>query len=411
VIRTKNTEELARKIIEQIPELEGERFLTSMETKARLVHSRSWLYKNKDEELYYYKVGGIRLYPESAVEAYRRRNLIQPRKPYSLTDDQLRSLTNPLENPYLDIGGEISEMPKPKGKNKTRFPLRYGGCVYIRPYPSGKESWGIEYRDENNEVKKQIVRNAQAYKDAVIACRKAQAEAFDKRYNIKRRKERIRFFDFSDKYLTYAQTNKERSWKTDRSYLNSKNGLKEFFGDRYMDEFESPDIEEYKIWKIEQEVPNRKTLTLTSKSTANRSLAVLSRMFTLAVEWKYLSREQVPKIKLFRLGDNSRKETLSHEKEGRLFRAFNESPEYLEPIVITALYDGLRQGEIFNLMWKNLDFEIGDIILEGDQTKNRKGRHVPIHPKLTPWLTELHRKNGNSPYVFVNPRTGKPSLE
>jgi len=363
--------------------------------------SKSWVDHSEDIP-HSNPTGRKRIYKKSDVIKFLERNPIKPRKPpLPLTDEQLLDLTNPLENPYLESGGETSEMGKTK--NKTRFSLGYGGHVFIRPYSSGNKSWGMEYRDENNERITRIVRNAQTYEEAVVACREAQKEVFDRQYNIKRKKERIKFNEFADMYLDYAEVNKEKSWKTDRSYINN---MKNFFGNPYLDEI-GQRINGYTKWRSKQKAPYRNTSI--KNATVDRGLAVLSGMFSLAVEWGYLSKEQVPKIKYLPVGDNSRKQTLSWEEEKRLFQAFKESPDYLEPIIITALYNGLRRREVFNLMWKkNIDFKNREFTLEGSQTKNGKDDVIPIHPRLFSWLVELHKKNGQSPYVFPSPRTGKP---
>lgn len=61
---------------------------------------------------------------------------------------------------------------------------------------------------------------------------------------------------------------------------------------------------------------------------------------------------------------------LTKDEEDRLYKAL---PEFLKPIVTTALQTGMRKGEILNLKWSNIDFEYGFIeLLKQNQAKQGK---------------------------------------
>jgi len=72
--------------------------------------------------------------------------------------------------------------------------------------------------------------------------------------------------------MEYAKANK-RSWLRDQQMLVH---LKEFFGaNRQLADIVPPDIEGYKLHTREQ----------VSGATVNRELALLKRMFNLAIDW------------------------------------------------------------------------------------------------------------------------------
>ncbi|MDT8445729.1 MAG: site-specific integrase [bacterium] len=100
--------------------------------------------------------------------------------------------------------------------------------------------------------------------------------------------------------------------------------------------------------------------------------------------------------------DNVRARVLSEQEYLRLW---NASPEYLKPIVSMAFYMAMRQDEIVKLTWDKVDLGEGFIRLERTDTKTRRKRSVPIHPKVKSWLKKLPRGIGTAG-VFL--KEGRP---
>ena len=141
----------------------------------------------------------------------------------------------------------------------------------------------------------------------------------------------------------------------------------------------------------------------TKKSTVNRYLAILKRLYNVAIEWGYAKENPVRHVKLFPENDNLMERILTHEEEDRLFEA---ASEHLRPILVVALNTGMRRGEILNLHWHQVDLYSKEIRVE--KTKSRKSRVVDINSVLFKEFSRLKNERQNSPYVFPNPETGKP---
>lgn len=123
-------------------------------------------------------------------------------------------------------------------------------------------------------------------------------------------------------------------------------------------------------------------------ATVNRYLAALSHAFNVAVdEWEWLESSPIRKVKKEKeprgrvrfLSDDD--VSLTGEKiEGertRLLKACQQSSNtYLYPVVVLALSTGMRQGEIMNLTWDDVDLRQGRITLH--ETKNDERRVVPL---------------------------------
>ena len=117
--------------------------------------------------------------------------------------------------------------------------------------------------------------------------------------------------------------------------------------------------------------------TVRSPSTVVRYLAALSHALSIATKelgWledspmRKVSKPKEPRGRVRFLDDQERIVLLQACKES--------SNPYLYIVVVIALSCGLRQGELMNLRWENIDLFKGRIVLH--ETKNGERRVVPL---------------------------------
>ena len=192
-------------------------------------------------------------------------------------------------------------------------------------------------------------------------------------------------------YLAYSQIN-NRNYKNNIYYISS---IVNFFGESTPAQKILPqDIERFKEWlRVNKNLKN---------ASINRYLEIMSKAFNLGIDNGLLTFNPLTKVKKL-LEDNYKVRFLTNEEETRLYKAL---PQYLEPIVTTALQTGMRKSEILNLKWKNIDFEYGFIELL--ETKSGKSRKIPISDKL---FNILNNQSKDTEYVFINPATGMPYVD
>jgi integrase len=125
---------------------------------------------------------------------------------------------------------------------------------------------------------------------------------------------------------------------------------------------------------------------------------LLKRMFNLAYRATKVAR--VPYIPVPR-SDNVRKGFIERGGYERLLAGL---PEYLRPPVIMAYLTGMRRGEILSLRWGGVDLLNRQVRLNPGETKNGKGRVIPLGQELFDMLTsQLHLRNSlfpECPLVF-----------
>jgi integrase len=244
------------------------------------------------------------------------------------------------------------------------------------------------------------VPEATSLKDAEKAEAIIKADLLQGKYNLVDGKEDMLFEKLVEKYKEYAKNNK----KTWESELCKVNKLAEYFKGMRLNDITPAVIEGF---KTERKTCISKRGTEVSGATVNRDLAILSKMFSIAVlnGWVYVNPALNCRVPKFQENTEIIR-YLNDTQEKRLINACSGKYAYLKPIILTALQTGMRFGEIAHLKWKeNVDLRNGYITLTKEMTKSKKKRVIPMSSILLKVFKEL---NKNNDYIFANPNTGKP---
>tara|TARA_R110002072_G_scaffold171703_7_gene325465 strand:+ start:175 stop:1413 length:1239 start_codon:yes stop_codon:yes gene_type:complete len=192
---------------------------------------------------------------------------------------------------------------------------------------------------------------------------------------------------------------------------------------------------EITAWDV-QKLRSKLTKSGLKPSTINRRVTTLKAVLNKAVEWKVIQSNPLQEIKPIKLDSSSRIRYLSNEEERRLRAALDDREaklrrardsgnewretrdykkmksidsvfaDYLKPMVLLALNTGLRRGEVFNLLWTDVDFKKKELIVEGTTAKSGQTRHVQLNSQALQTLQDWN-KQSNADYVFPSPRSGK----
>lgn len=339
------------------------------------LHPKSVYKKVKENEIPFIKQKGVGLrFKKSVIDKWLEEGSYYPAQNVEIQSQiKLDSLVG-YDKRFLEVKSVSDKM--------TRW--RYSNGIVYRIKNQGSESWGIEYRDENGKRKQRIVPNAQSRRDAVIALNHRVQEVFNVLHGVKSEKKEIKFNEFAEMYLKdYAMVAKE-SGKTDESRLKR---IKEYFKSiNDLREITPLTIQKFRAQRLKEGV---------SKVTTNREIALLKRMFNIAIEESYLEENPTKRIKMYSELNTVRDRVLSEEEEPRLF---SELAEHARPFVFSALHTGMRHGELQKLKWCNVDF--GKRKIKVEETKSKRVRFIWLNSMMFDVLVKLKVVNGKGQRVF-----------
>jgi len=236
------------------------------------------------------------------------------------------------------------------------------------------KTWYIDYYVDGQRKREAVGSNLKMA-EKVIAKRKVQIA--ENRFLDVESKAGCSFETLSKQYMEYAKTSKG-SWSRDQRSIKV---LSRWFGNRPL----------FKITALAVEKFKNERRTQVGPASVNRELACLKHMFTKAIHWKMASANPVKMVKLFR-EENARLRYLTKEEIKRLC---HECPEHIRPIVLVALFTGMRKSEILGLKWDDLDFQQKLIYIR--HTKNGRAKEIPMSADVYGVLRALPFR---SQYIF-----------
>lgn len=141
-----------------------------------------------------------------------------------------------------------------------------------------------------------------------------------------------------------------------------------FFGNCSLADITSRKINEYKEHR----------LTHVSSQSVVKELGILRNAFNVAIkEWEWCKDNPVSRISMPKLPQGR----VRHLDKKGLNDLLSASESWFRPIVLTAVYTGMRQGNILSLTWKQVDLQGRYITLE--ETKNGERQLIPMHEELS----------------------------
>jgi integrase len=189
-------------------------------------------------------------------------------------------------------------------------------------------------------------------------------------------------------------------------------------------------------WQIESWRSNKLKLARKAR-TINRDVAALRACLSKAVDWDVLELHPLIKLKPLKSDSSEKIRYLSKDEELNLRKALLEREikikqeresgniwrmergyplfpklsnqtyvDYLQPMIILSINTGLRQGELFNLGWADVNFCQAVLTVNGITAKSGKTRHIPLNSEALSILKDWHSQSESSTFVFPS-REGK----
>ena len=255
------------------------------------------------------------------------------------------------------------------------------GRIYQRDHV-----WYIDYSFNGQRVRKSV---GMSKKMAELALKEAELRIAKGEFLGIAEDRRMNFDQLSAEYLKFSKANK-RPQVYRRDQIIIRNLSKCFRGLGIID-ISAHDLEQYKAKRINDVSP----------STVNRELTCIKHMFNKAVEWRFLKHNQLLTVKRFKEPPGR----IRYLTEPEIEKLLSECVAYLKPVVMVALYTGMRKSEILNLTWADVDLQNRVITIR--KSKNNESRTLPFHETVYKALSKLQNGSRNGQAVFTY-RDGKP---
>lgn len=168
----------------------------------------------------------------------------------------------------------------------------------------------------------------------------------------------------------------------------------------------------------------------TKPDTVNRDIATFKAALSRAVLWGFIEKNPLGNLSLLKVDGAPKVRYLTKDEEIRLRvaldlrqenirqarlsgnqwrigRGYEPLPDlttdlidYIKPMVILSLNTGMRQGELFNLKWNDIDFEKKILSVSGEYAKSSKTRHIPLNDEAFKILLQWKEIASSNRLVF-----------
>ena len=190
-----------------------------------------------------------------------------------------------------------------------------------------------------------------------------------------------------EKGVTTLQAVADEFLATDEWGQGTKTGTKSSL-DRILREFGDKPVTSITAGQIRGYIQRRHEQDGLAKSSRNRELAIIKKLFKVAKTWGYIEYNpaNTDEVKIESIG---RKMPRPYRRE-----EIQKLREALEPrhsrIMNVYLNTGMRRGEMMALMWRDVAWDRGIIVVRN--TKNDEDREIPMNDTVVTILREVRRE-------------------
>lgn len=300
-----------------------------------------------------------------------------------------------------------------EGKPDKYFLIRYGRDGRMISEGVGFSSEGITAQVAST-TRTDILKNIrhgeghQSLKDKRAL--KRENEELIKADKIAEEMENVSFHVLGDRYIEWAEDEKPASYKADESRYRLH--LKPYLGDTPVKDIRTLTLEGFKKALKKKKTPGKKPL---SPKTIQHCLTLVRQMFNKAPSWGIYSgpnpiteTARVHK-KFLQIPDNSRLRFFSRQEASQLLDYLMEKNTQLHDISLLGIYAGLRAGEIFSLLWRDIDLDNGVINIK--DPKGVLNRAAYINAPLKKMLNRRKEKATNKNSQIFKSRDGEKIKE
>ena len=280
-----------------------------------------------------------------------------------------------------------------KRRSAPKYWVEIKGKLYARlQYKAENGKYKVKYKPINDKRTARTVVNKmrselETFSEETIQSDKLTFAELSKRYKTTKL--------VTARYSDGVKVSGRRSLGSAKSQLNA---LLNYFENKKIRSIKTRDLENYKQERLSTPT-NRGTFL--KVATVNRELELLRAMLNFAIQNEWLIRNPFTLAKglISKAAEIERDRVLSFDEEKRLLDACVGKRAHLRPLIICALDTAMRRGEMFKMVWKDVDLIAREINIPQTNAKTEKSRTVGMTPRLVEefrkiWKTSPQDENG-----------------
>ena len=308
------------------------------------------------------------------------------------------------------LSARVINQVKPSDKIYEVYDTEIKGFL-LRVYPSGRMNFYYSYRNREKKRNRIMI----GVLGSRVTVQQAREEAKDYATMVskgidvqgEKQKNTQEAIEFENKTLEHFLNEHYEDWVTtsQKSGKESVRCIRSYFKQYLSTPLHKISHSTINRWRIKKLNEGLKP------STINRRVTLLKGLMSRAVEWNYIPDHPLKQFKDLKVDKKPLMRYLSEDEHARLFGALAERdeelrqareranhhrqdrnydllpslydcefPDRLTPMVTLALKTGMRRGELFDLLWGDVNLDRKFVTIRGEVAKSNNTRHIPLGP-------------------------------
>lgn len=278
--------------------------------------------------------------------------------------------------------------------------IENGKARWIRTTVSGPGPWFLDYRDLAGNRVRQAVADVSTKREGEARLRAIQSEQSKARIMGVHSVAAVRPMTFADffkeKYLSEVEARIRKSTYLRKGQLAAH--VLPFFGPLALRAINAGHVAEY-MAKRAKGTPHP------SKAEINRERSLVSAVLNSAFRHGLVNVNEAARVRPHK--EQPRDLWLTRQDVARILE---HAEDYARPMLSLAVNTGMREAEVCNLTWSDLDHSPG-FIRVGYESKGGRVRFIPLNSAAKSVIGSQTRRigpDGSIPWVFYNARRKGP---